>query len=227
MAKSLRLLGLVPLLLASSAFANVIGPTTTSTPIPLTLTDWTHTLAFPKFNPALGTLTQIELNITGGLSTTITVTNNAASSSNGTAKTELALLVQDPSNLLFGNTIPYVTPPFPTTPLLDILSPAYAYNLAPGGFITSGTLTNTLSADNFYTASNILTAFTGSGNILLSAETLTGTVLANNGGNTIAGQVTTASATGTITYTYTPIPEPSALALMGIGGLAFWRRRKV
>lgn len=37
----------------------VSGPFTTTTPIPLTLTDWTGSLSFPQFDSSLGTLTGV------------------------------------------------------------------------------------------------------------------------------------------------------------------------
>ena len=86
---------LASLFTTSKLFAAISGPFTTSTPIPLTLTDWSLGLDFPKFNSALGTLISVELDLSGSLSTIITVTNSALSSSSGTAKTEVQYTVQD------------------------------------------------------------------------------------------------------------------------------------
>ena len=87
--------------LACSLFMSVVqasssGPFTTSTPIPSTLTDWTGSLSFPKFNSALGTLEDVQLDLSGGFTTTLTVTNDSLAGSSGSAKTEVQLTVQDP-----------------------------------------------------------------------------------------------------------------------------------
>ena len=101
-------------------------------------------------------------------------------------------------------------------PQLDLLSPDFAYILAPGGSITSGTLTKSGSDTQIYTSAVVLSEFTGPGSITLNASTYTQTLLANTGGNTAAGQVTTGSATGTVTYNFTPVPEPSAFVMLGL-----------
>jgi len=53
--------------IASSAQANTSGPFTTSTPIGYTLTDWSSSLSFPKFNSSLGTLTEVDLYLNAGM----------------------------------------------------------------------------------------------------------------------------------------------------------------
>lgn len=200
---------------------------------PLTTTDWTTSLAFPLFNPALGTLTRIELDIDGAFQTVLTVTNNASSSSYGTADTEMYLEIQDPG-LHFEalvNGPPPANAPWYSPALTLITLPDYGYSLASGGSTTSGTLSASDSATKIYTSSAILTEFTGVGTIDLTAFTQTKTLLGNTGGDTVASQVTHASADATITYTYTDAsntPEPASMGLIGIGlaGFALWQRRR-
>ena len=202
-----------------AAFANSVGPITTSTPIPLTLTDWSGSLSFSQFNPSLGTLTAVELAFSGGLQTQLTVTNNSDSALSGNATTEVQITVQDAGSNL-------------TAPELSIYSTAYSYSLGAGDNTTSPVLTGSDSSDNTYTLGAVLSEFTGLGTISLPASTFTQTLLANTGGNTAASQATDANLTGTVTYTYTPVvtPEPSCVVLLGIGAfglLAFaWRRRR-
>lgn len=209
------LFGLIlTLSLGSVVCAGTSGPFTTSTPIPYTKTDWGGTLAFPKFNPALGTLTQVDISITAAMQTTLTVTNTASSASTGTAKTEVAVTVTDPLALI--------------TMGPDFFSPNYPFSLDPGQSVTSGTLTKSSTDTQSFTAAAILSEFTGPGTITMNASTYTQTWLAFNGGNTEASQVTDASCTGTVTYYYV-VPEPSGLmvlAPMAFGLLTMIRKRR-
>jgi hypothetical protein len=202
----------------SSLAQSTLGPITTSTPIPSTLTDWTGSLAFAQFNPSLGTLDSVTLEFSSTLTTTLTINNTASSASSGSAKTELQVTVQDAGLNL-------------NVPELDMLSPAFNYVLGPGGFTTSGLLTKSANdGGNNYTAAGVLAEFTGLGSISLPASTFTQTDLSNTGGNTSASQVTDASLTGTVEYFYTPtaVPEPSTLGLLvlGLGMLPFRRRQR-
>jgi len=205
--------------MGSAVFAATSGPFVTSTPIPFTLTDWTGTLAFQKFNSALGTLTGVDIAITGNMQTVLTVTNTSPSGSTGTAKTELQMSLVDPGGYMSGD-----------NPLLDFFSPNYSFNLGPNQSVTSGTLTKSASATWSSTAGNVLSEFTGPGNIVLNGSTYTQTWVAYNGGNAAATQVTQGSLTGNITYYYNPVqtPEPSGLVLLGsaLAGLVTLVKRR-
>lgn len=213
-AKTLFSLATASLILVSTETqAAVDGPYVTSTPIPFTLTDWTSSLDFQKFNPGLGTLTSVTLNLSGSIRTTIAVTNSSLSASSGTAKTEVQFFVQDGGNNL-------------VAPALDLFSPTFAYSLAAGDGTSSGLLTKNGNSSDTYTLGSILAAFTGAGNITLSASTFTQTLLANTGGNTSAAQVTDAALTGEVIYNYTAVPEPTSMALLGLGAAAVIIRKR-
>jgi hypothetical protein len=147
------------------------------------------------------------LDLSTTIHTNITVTNNGASPSSGTANTEVQMSVDDGSNNL--------APP----PQLDVFVPTggYAYTLNPGDSVSSGTLTKNSSSSDLYSAGAVLAEFTGLGSITLGASTFTQTVLANTGGNTFATQMTNASLGGSVTYFYTPVPEPGTMVLLGLG----------
>jgi hypothetical protein len=205
--------GLAGLFWSPSAQAAILGPENTTTPIPLTRTDWTSSLAFPQFDPSLGTLLSVELDLSGSLQTTITITNTSLSPSSGTASTNSQMTVQDGgSNLV--------------APELNLLSPGYGYSLGGGDSVTSGLLTASGTSSNLYTLPAVLTEFTGVGSFVLPASTFTQTFLANTGGNTNASQVTSDSLTGSVTYTYS-VPEPASLSLfvVALPFLAARRRR--
>jgi hypothetical protein len=179
-----------------------------------TLTDWTYGALFPQFNPALGTLQSVEIDLSATFTSTLTVENNAPTGSSGTVKTEVQFTLQDLGNDL-------------TVPEVDLLSPNYAYSLGAGQGVTSGLLSTSGTSANIYTAGAILAEFKGGGNISLNASTFTQTLLANRGGNTGAGQVTNASLTGDVIYNYIqPVPEPATMALAGLGGLAMVLMRR-
>jgi len=201
--------------LPGMSFAALLsGPFTTTTPIASTLTDWSSSLQFPKFNSALGNLTMVQIDLTGSMTTVLTVKNVSSTlPSSGNAKTEIRMTVQDSGgNLNF--------------PEIDLLSSAFAYhNLGAGQTVTSGNLTINGSSSDQYTAAAVLAEFTGPGTIALPANTFTLTWLTNTGGNTVASQVTSAQLTGTVTYSY-EVPEPATMLLLSLGGLMLRKSRK-
>lgn len=222
LALMVALIGLI--CIPTLASATTISYPTTTPVASTTLTDWEHTLAFQKFDASLGTLTQVELYLSSGMDTIITVTNNSPSSSSGHAKTEVFLSVQDSGGLILD--APQIDKPFPG-------GLGFSYSLAaypgPGNSTISPLYSVSASSDSFYTDAPLLAEFTGSGNILLNANSNTYSVISYTGGVAEASQVTHAGLDGTVTYTYTPapIPVPSTVLLLGSGlvGLGLLRRR--
>jgi hypothetical protein len=203
-------------LLAAVAVADAATITQTVTINP-TITDWNNSLMFQQFDSSLGTLQSVTIDLSAIYTTILTVTNNAASSSEGTATTQLQL------TLTGGNGVGLaIDQTFP--------SPAFSYSLAPGGSTTSGTFQTTATATGVYSAAAILNDFTGSGSVTLPISTYTQAWLGNTGGVSSISQYTTAGLTGTATYTYaeTNVPEPATLILMGVALLVIglWRHMR-
>ena len=197
---------------------------TTSTPIGSSLTDWTQSFAFPKYQTAWsggGTLTQVNFTVSSDLDTWFFITNSDTSISTGTlVKTEITISVNDPSLLLaFTNLNPWIDKTFPPS--------SFGWILAPGAVTNLGTYTSTASAIEHYINAGVMSEFTGVGSILLPANAHAVTTESFAGGNVNIDQITDASLTGTITYWATTIPEPSTVLLVGLGLAAVaWRLRR-
>jgi hypothetical protein len=210
------------------------------TTLPSTLTDLpTNTpISGEQFNPALGTLQSVELVYTWDGSTVLTVVNNAnpgGGNSTGSASTQVTVSITDP--------LSYIA----ETDFLNVPPSASKYseftNLAPGSHVTLGgtgctpqpacQLTGSFTQDYTYNDSStdgpqILSEFTGTGDVTLYLNTFTETLIGYHGGNADASQVTTVGASGEVIYTYTTIPEPGTFCLIGgaLVGLSVLSRKR-
>ena len=215
----------------SGAWAQITLPSqTTSTPIPFTTTEFPGTagLTFTKFDSSLGQLLSVQINVSSSIKTTLTVQNNAATASAGTARTQVTVSIYDNGGYLTKPGVDVFGDPVLGAYNVGITSGPYAYSLAPGASSTSGQLlksgsqsmTFTLAADGALV--NQFAAL-GGGSITLGVGTDTRTLLSNTGGNSQSTQVTQASATGNIVYTYAPgpppVPEPGMVTFALSGGL--------
>jgi hypothetical protein len=209
----------------ANSLAATTGPIATLSPIPFSQTDLSGELLFPEFDPSLGTLTQVELDLATTFTTSLTIENKSGSSSTGGATTQVQVTVEDLDNSFGG-------------PQMDLLSPSFTYHLDAGQTTQSGSLTTSATFSHSYALASILSEFTGTGDIGLNASTATLAFRANSGGSTLASQATEASLTGDVIYTYTPnpnmvIPEPATLGLafglpaLALGALPLLRRKKL
>jgi hypothetical protein len=212
-------------LMCGIANANTLEETFTGSATTSTQTDFTGLLTATQWNPAWGTLTSVEIDLTSDLSTVLTLTNTSTSGTNGKVETTMQIYVQDSGNDLQGGV--YST----GAGALNYSSPLFNYSLAAGASTSSGTLTMSATQDYVYTLAAVLAEYTGTGTFSLTDKTLVGTFLNNTGGNTTAAQSTTEFTTGDVIYTYTPppsgAPEPATLFLMGsaLVGVGVLRKR--
>jgi hypothetical protein len=219
---------------AAGSFAGVISY---SDSVSNQLTDINTLLHIDKFDSTKfstsgmsAVLRSVGISLSDSFSTTLTVTNEAASASDGSVNTRVKAYLVDPGkyidNASFStrSTSPY---------LISTYSDDQFYTLSPHQSLTLP-LTSVSSSpyNRTFTLGSVLDEFTGADQIALEFFTYTGTTLSNNGGNTSASQVTHASANLTVTYTYdlVPVPEPgqvaaSVMLLGGFGGFVFIRRR--
>jgi hypothetical protein len=197
-----------------------------------TLTDFSGLLSAPQFNSSIAVLQSVEIDITSNMSTDLQIINNDTSNSSGTAHTQLQIYVQDAGNMLNGGTFSTGAGTLAYCAGLGGGNPGciggYSYSIGGGTSKDSGAITSSATQDYTYVLNTILSEFTGAGNITLHTNTLTGTVLANTGGNTNAFQTTFANVTGQVIYTYnSSAPEPATLFLMGsaLVGVGVLRKR--
>ena len=227
--KILALSALALGLLASAAQADIVTQHYTATS---TLTDWSKTATFGKFDTGLGTLISVSFTLDTSIATTLTVTNTSGSSSSGSVRTEVFVALNDPSNN-FGFYVP--TPPGDVVgnSVSDLLTGTQSYSLTAGQSKTLTQKTATSNATYDYFDGATLTEFSGPGSIDLTLNTFTTTLLSNSGGNTNSSQVTNASGLITLVYTYdvTAIPEPATYAagfgvIALLGAMVIRRRQK-
>jgi len=213
------------------ASANTLEETFTGSATVSTNTDFTGLLTATQWNPAWGTLTSVEIDLTSNLSTDLQIKNSDTSNSTGTVFTELQVFVQDSGNHLNGGVFSTGAGVLAYCDPGNCVSGKYAYTLAAGASTDSGALVASSSQDYVYNLAAILAEYTGTGTFSLTDKTLTGTLLGNTGGNTTAIQNSFEATTGDVIYTYTPppsgAPEPATLFLMGsaLVGVGVLRKR--
>jgi hypothetical protein len=185
----------------------------TSTPIPLTLTDWTNTLSFQRFNPSLGALKMVQLDLSMTANTILSAKNNSDSPASGHINTHIQMTIQDEGGYF-------------TDAGIDLIVPTYHYNLDAGQLMTPDTISHSDSSFGQYTAPDVLSEFIGSGEITLLAGTFTETSFSYTGSNAHVGQLTYSELNGTVTYSYADeAPEPATVVLLAFGALALLKRK--
>jgi hypothetical protein len=164
----------------------------------------------PQFSPAMGTLQNVIVTISGLVRASLAFTN-WSSSMDGVKMQEqntLSVLYNNSQTMVSSNCV-FQTTPYPGMQPVGANGGVYTqsciYNLSPTVY------TSSLAAD--------LASFTGPGNVPLAAGLVSDSYMTVSGGNYHYLVQTTGSETATVTYSFAPVPEPSAALLVGLGGL--------
>ncbi len=195
----------------------------------LSNTEINQTGSLNLFNTNLGTLTDVELTITGAMSSTITLLLGASSGPQqvkGTATTDMNYSsTLAPLNAALASANPLMT--LSVTTGFQLLNPNSSYTSPALNANSSVTLNAALDA--------FIASFgaSGGGTFNLGCTSLSGFALAGGGGWAGGNETRQAGCGATVTYTYEPqrppvVPEPGSLALVGaaLAAAGFVSRRR-
>ena len=177
-------------------------------------TEINGSLVCPQFSGL--NLQSIAITVDGGVSGSISLTNNATITETGTGTTTSQFTVGPLAG--FTILVPFFSPMFSTG----------LQSLIAGQTRTFSGLTGT--AAGTINDNSVLAPYTGVGTFLIPLSTSTMLMITGGGGNFAGGQSTSANATATVTYTFgSTVPEvgtPLYLAT-GLGAIliGLWRRR--
>jgi hypothetical protein len=209
--------------LAVAASAQSTTSTQTAT-VALTPTNVNTNMSFAQFDPSLGTLTSITINLTGTAFSTASVNSITAPGSNAYEFDSASTThLQRPGGI---NTLITVLPFNPETQNLGGASdPALPFTFP------NNTATDT-SGPTIFSGASDLTLFTGPGTILLPFK-VNGSSGVNGPGTINSSVSTQGGGSATLFYTYTAFttatPEPGTWAMLIAGastGLVALRRRR-
>lgn len=193
----------------------IITQTFSSPPTPVA---WSTTYDANQFNPSLGTLTSVEIEVSSNIVASVDVYNFSGSPQSFTKATaSIPITLTGPASLSLSAT-------GGTADLAGSAAPFPSSNTFPGVPTTASTSTT-------LTSSGALAPYIGTGvsTLVFDFNAGNGTYSGTAVSGVFFGGSATANATVDVIYTYTAaIPEPSSVILAGIGivGVAVFGRRR-
>jgi hypothetical protein len=213
------LTGITALTLATisgSANAEVVVQTVNIGPL---TTNWIKNLTVNQFDANLGTLTKVELFVSGHIDSQYQIESFQSSATSHYFRLNGDLTVRRPDNTVFAQ----------ATVLNERTDDLAAFDglLDAGG--TSG-LTGNIAKDMVPGAAEIsdgpgVLPFIGNGTLDFPVSATMSSFFQGSS-NVFRAVFTTASAEIKVVYTYNPIPTPGSVALVGAAGILGFRRRR-
>jgi hypothetical protein len=166
------------------------------------------TASLPQFNPALGTLTSVEISIDALIQASITGENDSATAGNMTANLSGNATAAGPSGLSATAAINASSGP---------VSLAATDGTSGSGpdFHDFGAVSGSDSDTDLISSS--LSPYIGAGSVSYNINGSGGFSLSGVSNSTLTIDDFGANGTIEVTYTYTPVPEPASLAMMASG----------
>jgi hypothetical protein len=222
--------------ISSWARADVI-PFSVATTTPF---NGSQTLALPQFDPALGRLTEITINVAGALHSNWVCTNQSSTTAYAKIMEQQDFTITLGTQVLLSATQHthdeyYANWAFaiPDTPNYDPNEPAYMDGWRSSAISCPTNTPVTYVIWNQSVSSNIISmpttdfsTFIGTGHVNLIATEFDQVMYSMSGGNFTGGLVNTADAQATVTYTFIPVPEPASLAVVALGICGMLTRRR-
>ena len=216
-----RMIGssLVVMSLATATQAASITHTDT---FPLSTTNWSDTLTIPKFDPALGTLTEVSITLSGDVEGDAKYESLDAGATSVSLNLAAEIDLQRPDGSTLVITLPLVN----QTDSAEVFDGTIDFMGDSGGEFTG--LSGSQDEAASFTDAADLALFTGTDDIDLPIEA-SGRSTGSGAGNLITQFATSAGAEATVTYTFVEliIPEPTTAGMLGgLTLLGLMRRRK-
>lgn len=210
----------LPLVAAAAANAGISLTQSFTASVATQRTNWVENLVFPKFDPTLGTLTNVTFTISGTVSGSAAFENRDADSATITVNLQARIGLQRPDLTNLVVVIPIAT----NTETVDAFDGVIDFGGASGRTYTA--LNSTVTDSSSTSAAVDLALFTASfaGENITLPSFATGESNGSGAGNLTLDFATFGSAEAKVEYTY--VPAPGAAALFGLVGLAGARRRR-
>ena len=205
---------LVTSLLYGTAKADQISQTIG---FPIVKTSYNTTLVFNEFDPSLGTLTAIQIQLDGSVRGTVSAENLGAVPATITTDLSSVLTLARPDHSVLIAATPIAQNSFQLSTYDNKLD--YSGNSG----VSVQNVTASQSESTTLTNPADLALFSGAGTITLGLSAI-GNSTAWGSNNLATSFSTFAGASATITYIFsnlTPVPEPTSLALFGCGAAIF------